>query len=97
MMMILFAIAVMISCTIAVHLGLPQAVSRVVGKVCQCHKCLSFWSVLIVLAITGTNIIVAAMFAIVLSYLSNWFAMLMVWLNDKYDRIWQRLNQKRMW
>lgn len=96
-MMIVVAIAVMVGCTIAVHLGLTQAVCRVVGKVCQCHRCLSFWAVLIVLAIAGTNIIIAAVLSIVLSYLSNWFAMLLVWLNEMYDRVWQKLNQKKMW
>lgn len=96
-MMIVIAIAVMIGCTIAVHLGLPQAVCRVVGKVCQCHRCLSFWAVLIVLAIAGTNIIIAAVLSIALSYLSNWFAMLLAWLNEMYDRVWQKVNQKKMW
>lgn len=97
-MMIVFAIAVMIGCTLAVHLNLPQAISMVVSRVCKCHKCLTFWGTMIILvAIAGCNVIIAAMLAILMAYLSNWFAMLLVWLNKKYDELWQRLNQKKMW
>ena len=93
-MMIAIAIAVMIGCTLAVHLNMPQAISGVVSKICKCHKCLTFWATMIILIIAGSNIIIAAMFAIAMSYLSNWFAMLLVWLNKMYDRLWQRLNNK---
>ena len=96
-MMIVFAIAVMIGCTLAVHLNLPQAISMVVSRICKCHKCLTFWGTMIILAIVGCNVIIAAMLAILMAYLSNWFAMLLVWLNKKYDELWQRLNQRKMW
>lgn len=96
-MMIVFAIAVMIGCTLAVHLNLPQAISMVVSKVCKCHKCLTFWGTMIILAIVGYNVIISAMLAILMAYLSNWFAILLVWLNKKYDGLWQRLNQRKMW
>ena len=95
-MMIKIAIAVMIGCTLAVHLNLPQAISGVVSKICRCHKCLTFWATMILLILAGCNIIIAAMLSIAAAYLSNWFAMLLVWLNKMYDRVWQRLNQKRM-
>ena len=95
-MMIVFAIAVMIGCTLAVHLNLPQAISMVVSRVCKCHKCLTFWGTMIILAILGCNIIIAAMLAILMAYLSNWFAMLLIWLNKKYEELWQRQNQKKM-
>ena len=96
-MMIVFAIAVMIGCTLAVHLNLPQAISMVVSRVCKCHKCLTFWGTMIILAILGCNIIIAAMLAILMAYLSNWFAMLLIWMNKKYEELWQRQNQKRKW
>jgi hypothetical protein len=95
-MMIAIAIAVMIGCTIAVHLNLPQAICGVVSKICKCHKCLSFWGTIVVLLLMGCNIIIAAMFAIAMAYLSNWFAMLLVWLNYKYEELWLKLNRKKM-
>ena len=95
-MMIVIAIAVMVCCTLAVHLNLPQAISTVVSKICKCHKCLSFWVTMIILLYVRCDIIISAMLSLCVAYLSNWFAMLLVWLNEMYDRVWQRLNQKRM-
>lgn len=95
-MMIAIAIAVMIGCTLAVHLNLTQAISGVVSKICKCHKCLTFWSTMILLILSGYSIIISAMIAIVMAYVSNWFAMLLVWMNYKYNELWQRLNQKKI-
>lgn len=94
-MMIAIAIAVMIGCTIAVHLNLPQAISGVVSKICRCHKCLTFWATMIILIFSGCDIVITAMLAIGVAYLSNWFAVLLVWLNKMYDRVWQRLNNSK--
>jgi hypothetical protein len=96
MMILLIAIAVMMTATIAVHLGLPQTISNVVIRIGRCHKCLSFWVTLAVLLLIGCNIIIAAMLSLVMAYMSNWFCLLLIWLNDKYDELWQRLNQKKM-
>ena len=95
-MILLIAIAVMMAATIAVHLGLAQAVCNVLCKVGKCHKCMAFWVTLAVLLLIGCNIIIAAMLSLLMSYVSNWFAMLLVWLNYKYEELWQRLNQKKM-
>ena len=94
-MEIVIAIAVMMSATIAVHLALPQAVWSVAGKVCKCHKCLSFWATLVVLLFAKCNIIAAILLSMLMSYMSNWFGLLLLWLNHKYDDLWQRLNNQR--
>lgn len=96
MVMFLIALAVMMTATIAVHLGLPQTISNVVSRVCKCHKCLSFWVTLVILLLIGCNIIVSAMLSLAMAYMSNWFGLLLIWLNDKYNELWQRLNQKKM-
>lgn len=95
-MILLIAIAVMMAATIAVHLGLAQAICNVLCKVCKCHKCMSFWITLAVLLLIGCNIIVAAMLSLIMSYMSNWFGLLLMWLNDKYGELWLKLNRKRM-
>lgn len=95
MMILLIAIAVMMTATIAVHIGLPQTISNVVSRVCKCHKCLSFWVTLAVLLLIGCNIIIAAMLSLAMAYMSNWFGMILVWLNDKYNELWQRLNKQK--
>ncbi len=96
---ILIAIAVMMSATIGVHLDLPQAIVSVAGKVCKCPKCLSFWATLATLWLadrTGwaeCNIVAAILLSLAMAYLSNWFGILLVWLNHKYTDLWQRLNK----
>lgn len=94
MRFLLIAIAVMVAATIAVHLALPQAISNVVGKVSKCHKCMTFWSTLIVLAWLGCNVFIAAGLSLCMSYLSNWFGLLLIWLNEKYTELWRRLNKQ---
>lgn len=96
MMILLIAIAVMMAATVATHLGLSQAISQVISKVCKCHKCLSFWTTLLVLLLIGCNVVVAAMLSLLMSYVSNWFGLFLIWLNDKYGKLWLRLNQKKM-
>lgn len=94
-MMKVFGIAMvlMMVSTIAVHLGLPEAIVRVVNKICKCYKCLSFWSTLIVLTVMTGDIVAASLLSIVVAYLSNWFAMLLILLNKIYDELWQKLNR----
>lgn len=91
----LIAIAVMMSATIAVHLGLPQAIWSVAGKVCKCHKCLSFWATLGVLIWLHYDIVTAMLLSVAMAYLSNWFGVLLVWLNRKHTELWQILNRKK--
>ena len=87
------AMLTMVVATLAVHLGLPDAIDKVISKVMQCHKCLSFWSTLIVLTYLGANIFVAALLSICAAYLSIWFAALLYWINKLYNRLWERLNK----
>lgn len=92
---VLIAIAVMMTATVAVHMALPQAISSVVAKVSKCHKCLSFWSALVVLVVARCNVIVAVLLSLGVSYLSNWFGLLLIWLNRKYNELWQRANRPK--
>lgn len=92
---LLIAIAVMVVATTAVHLSLPQAISKVVDKVSKCHKCMTFWTTLIVLLLIGCNIFITAGLSLVMAYVSNWFGLLLIWLNDKYNELWQRLSKEK--
>lgn len=96
MMILLIAIVVMMTATIAVHIGLPQTISNVVSKICKCHKCLSFWLTLVVLLLIGCDVIITAMLSLLMSYMSNWFALILIVLNTKYNKLWERLNRKKM-
>lgn len=83
----------MMAATIAVHLGLPQAIAAVVSKVCKCHKCMSFWLALFGLCVAGCPIYIAALLSLFAAYMSYWFSMLLIVLNKLYDTLWQRLNK----
>ena len=83
----------MMTVCLAHHLGLPQAIASVVQKVAKCPKCITFWSVLLVLQMLGYSLILALMLSIVMSYISHYFGLLLMGLNRIYEWIWQRLNK----
>jgi len=92
MMSVGIAIVLMVAATLAVHMGLPQEVAKVIAKILGCHKCLSFWSVLAVTAMFKP-LWLALLLSLMCAYLSGWFAMVLVILNKIYERLWQRLNK----
>lgn len=93
-MMVGIAILTMAVASVAAHLGLPQAISKVVSQVFRCHKCLSFWSTFIVLMYFGESIFVAILLSVVSAYVSNWFAVLLIVLNNLYYKLWGKVNKE---
>ena len=71
--MIGIALIVMAVASLMHHIGLSEAIADVVSKIAGCSKCLTFWSVLAVLILSGCNILMAVAVAIVMAYLSHWF------------------------
>ena len=92
---VLIAVAVMVLCSLSVHLGLSHAVGEVLDKITGCHKCLTFWICLAVLMLSGYGIIISATVSILASYLSNFFMLLLMLLRQKYDRLWKRIRKTR--
>lgn len=86
------AIVMMMSATLAVHMGLSGAIGKVVAKVLGCHKCLSFWLVLVVM-VHVYPIWLALLLSLVCSWLSGWFGMVLVVLNRIYERLWEKLRK----
>lgn len=89
----LIALMAMIIATLAQHLGLSSAIAKVVTKIANCPRCLSFWLTLIVLVLVRCNPIVAIALSLLCAYLSNWFGLILMWLNHKYNALWERLNK----
>lgn len=87
------AMLLMVVAAVATHLGLSQAIGSVVTKVCRCHKCLSFWLSLFGLAVAGCPAAVAVLLSILAAYASGWFALLLILMNNLFERLWQRLNK----
>lgn len=91
--MVLMAIAIMVGVTIAHHLGLIEAIAKVVCKIAECNMCCTFWSCLFVLSYEGAPIHEAALLSILSAYASNWFVFLLMYLQHKYNELWQRMTK----
>lgn len=94
-MMMILALAVMITATLAQHLGLTGAIARTLTHIAGCHMCCSFWSVLGVLLLAGCPVVMAAGLAMSSAYLSHWLALLLIILSKKYNDLWQRVNKRK--
>lgn len=91
---VLIVLLTVVNATIAVHLGLSVAIGKVLTKMLSCPKCLTFWSSLGLLILFGCNIFIAVVLSLLGAYVSSWFALLLIKLNQKYNELWQRLNDK---
>lgn len=91
-MIILIAAAVLVTATLAQHLGLTEAIAKVMMKIAQCNMCCTFWSCIFVLFILDCPLHIAPLLSILAAYISNWFILLLVWIEKKYHKLWQRLK-----
>ena len=91
--MVWIALAVMMCACAAQHLGLSEAVARIVLKVAKCPKCMTFWCVLLALLLFDCGLLTAMVLSLGMAYLSHYFNLLLMALNRLYDKIWQRLNE----
>ena len=92
---ILETIAVMTGVTIACHLGLTEAISKVLSKIMVCSMCSTFWACIVTLVISGHDPINAAIVSVIAAYASNWLTFVLITLQEKYNEIWQRLENKK--
>lgn len=93
---ILTAIGVMVGASLAQHLGLTEAMAKVAGKIASCPMCCTFWTCLAVLTVVcDVPIHHSLLLSIVSAYASHWFVMALILLQQKYESLWLRLNQRR--
>lgn len=96
MSIILTAMASMIVATLSVHLGLADAVLSVAKKIATCSQCATFWGTLIALQMfCDGGVIVDVMVSVIVAYLSNYFVLLLVYLQQKYEKLWQKIKKLR--
>lgn len=86
----MFWIAVMaMTCAVlAQHLGLAEAVSDVLSKIAKCPMCCSMWVTLAALLHSSCDIVLAVALSVIMSYLSNYFGILLIELQRLY--LWLR-------
>lgn len=92
--LLLTSIVLMVSVNLIHHLGLAHAVAEVVGKILGCSQCLTFWSVMAGLIYLGQDIIIATFLAITMAYLSNWFGLLLLYLQRKFTTLYESERDK---
>lgn len=88
MIEVLTAIAVMIAATLIQHLGLAEAICKVMTKIFSCNQCFTFWVTLATMFYMHANVILAVVLSILSAYASNWFVLLLIWLQRKYTEIY---------
>lgn len=89
-MIVLIAIATMIAATLAQHLGLAEAIAHVVDKVASCPQCFTFWVTMSALLYLGHDVYASMLAAIVVAYLSNWFVLLLLILQRKFTKLYEK-------
>jgi hypothetical protein len=88
------ALAASLMATLAVHMGLPEAVAGVFQRIASCAQCAAFWITLTALLSLGHPPLVAAALSLVGSYLAHWYSLLFIILQKIHSRLWQRLRKK---
>lgn len=91
---LLTSIVLMVSVNLIHHLGLAQAIEEVVGKILECSLCLTFWSVMAGLIYLGQDIVTATFLAITMAYMSNWFGLLLLYLQRKFTILYEKKRDK---
>ena len=90
----LTSMLLMVSVNLIHHLGLAQAIAEVMNKILGCSQCLTFWSVVAGLTYLGQDIITAVFLAITMAYLSNWFGLILLYLQRKFTTMYEREKDK---
>lgn len=85
----------MVAATLAQHLGLAEAIARVVDKVASCAQCFTFWCTMSALLYLGYNVYLSALAAIVVAYLSNWFVLLLVFLQRIFTQLYEKTRNEK--
>jgi hypothetical protein len=92
---VLIMLCAVVIATLGVHLQLWAAISSIAHKIATCAKCSSFWLSLATLVYLGCDIIIAVALSIIGSYLSHYVGLILIALNNIYDELWQRINNKQ--
>ena len=91
--MIWIALMSMVVGTLMQHLGLSEAIARVITKIAKCHRCCSFWLTLAVMIYYGYEPFESLVLSILMAYLSNFFGLVLLLMNKLYTKLWQRIEK----
>ncbi len=79
--------------SMAHQLGFVEKAYAVCGDIAKCPMCTTFWATFPLLVILGCRPLEAVVLSFAAAYLSNWFGLILEWIAQIYDRIWQKQQQ----
>lgn len=82
----------MASATMANHMGLVDAVERVLGfglPILNCPKCCTFWLTLLYTLLAGETVIHSVAISFLMAYLAYWFNLILGVADTLYNRIYE--------
>ena len=85
-------VMIVLSATLANHLGLIDAIEKVIRHkipVVNCSKCLSFWSVLIYSLIIGQPVIESVAVSFLCAYAALWLELGFGCIDTLYNKIYE--------
>ncbi len=91
---IVIAAVSMVVISTAHHLGFVEKAYTICSKIAECAMCSTMWGTLFVLLILGSGFFEAVALSFFMAYISNWFGLLLEWLAEKYEKLWQKNNKK---
>ena len=83
-----------LSAVLANHLGLIEAIEKVIRHkipILNCAKCLSFWCVLVYCLATYHNAIASVAISFICAYLAVWLELLCGVIDTIYDRVYESI------
>ncbi|MBR3784011.1 MAG: hypothetical protein IKJ78_06075 [Bacteroidales bacterium] len=87
----------MLSATLANHLGLVEAVEGVLRHkipVLNCSKCASFWLVLLCSLLSGQPLIASVAVSFLCAYAAMWLELLYGYIDTLYNRLYESIYPK---
>jgi hypothetical protein len=81
-----------LSCTLANHLGLVEAIEGVIGHripILNCSKCASWWSVLFYSLFVGRAVIASVAVSFLCAYASLWVELLCGYIDTLYNKCYE--------
>lgn len=87
-----------LSCTLANHLGLVEAIEGVIGQklpILNCSKCASYWSVLLYSLFAGRALIASVAVSFLCAYSATWLELLCGYIDTLYNKCYEDLYTKK--
>lgn len=90
-------VMLVLSATLANHLGLVEAVEGVLAHkipILNCPKCLSFWIVLLVSLCSGQPLIASVAVSFLCAYAAVWLELLFGYVDTLYNKLYESIYTK---